>query len=88
MLEFVLFQGQHDLMLKHYKQLLSYIKSAVTKNYSEKSINAILDYISTSKQMDLLQKFYETTLDALKVRVLGIWVGYDNIILTMFCGKW
>jgi COP9 signalosome complex subunit 2 len=54
-------------MLKHYKQLLSYIKSSVTKNYSEKSINAILDYISTSKQMDLLQKFYETTLDALKV---------------------
>lgn len=69
-----------------YKQLLTYIKSAVTRNHSEKSINSILDYISTSKnvlfisqvptiifiqhlilfQMELLQDFYETTLDALK----------------------
>lgn len=54
-------------MLDYYHQLLTYIKSAVTKNYSEKSINSILDYISTSKQMDLLQVFYETTLNALKV---------------------
>ena len=38
-------------MMDRYKQLLSYIKSAVTRNYSEKSINAILDYISTSKQV-------------------------------------
>lgn len=53
-------------MMKTYKELLTYIKSAVTRNYSEKSINSILDYISTSKQMDLLQNFYETTLDALK----------------------
>lgn len=53
-------------MMKRYKQLLTYIKSAVTRNYSEKSINSILDYISTSKQMELLQNFYETTLDALK----------------------
>ena len=68
-----------------YKQLLTYIKSAVTRNHSEKSINSILDYISTSKQvrpiffqvtisvsfifilqMELLQNFYETTLDALR----------------------
>lgn len=47
-------------------ELLTYIKSAVTRNYSEKSINSILDYISTSKKMDLLQNFYETTLEALK----------------------
>ena len=53
-------------MMKRYKQLLTYIKSAVTRNYSEKSINSILDYISTSKQMELLQDFYETTLEALK----------------------
>uniref|UniRef100_A0A914ZGB5 PCI domain-containing protein n=2 Tax=Parascaris univalens TaxID=6257 RepID=A0A914ZGB5_PARUN len=58
--------GEYEAMLSYYRQLLSYIKTAVTKNYSEKSINAILDYISTSKQMDLLQKFYETTLDALR----------------------
>lgn len=79
--------------MTRYKQLLTYIKSAVTRNHSEKSINSILDYISTSKnvslpytfllssifltriscsakqfgfQMELLQDFYETTLDALK----------------------
>ncbi|VDN42850.1 unnamed protein product [Gongylonema pulchrum] len=59
--------NRFDDMLAYYRQLLTYIKSAVTKNYSEKSINSILDYISTSKQMDLLQMFYETTLEALKV---------------------
>ncbi|KAG4068609.1 hypothetical protein HA402_004950 [Bradysia odoriphaga] len=53
-------------MMYRYKQLLTYIKSAVTRNHSEKSINSILDYISTSKNMELLQNFYETTLDALK----------------------
>ncbi|KAJ4434349.1 hypothetical protein ANN_22908 [Periplaneta americana] len=53
-------------MMSRYKQLLTYIKSAVTRNHSEKSINSILDYISTSKNMELLQDFYETTLEALK----------------------
>jgi len=53
-------------MMTRYKQLLTYIKSAVTRNHSEKSINSILDYISTSKQMELLQNFYETTLEALR----------------------
>uniref|UniRef100_A0A182WFK1 COP9 signalosome complex subunit 2 n=1 Tax=Anopheles minimus TaxID=112268 RepID=A0A182WFK1_9DIPT len=53
-------------MMARYKQLLTYIKSAVTRNHSEKSINSILDYISTSKNMELLQNFYETTLEALK----------------------
>jgi len=57
--------GQYDKMMKAYKKLLTYIKSAVTRNHSEKSINSILDFISTSKQMGLLQDFYETTLDAL-----------------------
>ncbi|XP_038079183.1 COP9 signalosome complex subunit 2 [Patiria miniata] len=58
--------GNYEEMMKRYKQLLTYIKSAVTRNYSEKSINSILDYISTSKNMGLLQEFYETTLMALK----------------------
>jgi COP9 signalosome complex subunit 2 len=78
-------------MMNRYKQLLTYIKTAVTRNHSEKSINSILDYISNSRnvinliqfflilflflnhffimfllQMELLQNFYETTLDALK----------------------
>nr|CAG4646181.1 EOG090X04DO [Macrothrix elegans] len=58
--------NNYDEMMAKYKQLLTYIKTAVTRNHSEKSINSILDYISTSKQMELLQDFYETTLDALK----------------------
>ncbi|OXA61189.1 COP9 signalosome complex subunit 2 [Folsomia candida] len=53
-------------MMNRYKQLLTYIKTAVTRNHSEKSINSILDYISNSRNMELLQNFYETTLDALK----------------------
>ncbi|KAI6180252.1 COP9 signalosome complex subunit 2 [Aphelenchoides besseyi] len=57
---------KYDLMLENYKQLLSYIKSSVTKNYAEKSINSILDYVSTSKQTGLLLKFYQITLDALQ----------------------
>ncbi|CAD5208260.1 unnamed protein product [Bursaphelenchus xylophilus] len=57
---------RYDAMLKHYTKLLTYIKSAVTKNYAEKSINSILDYVSTSKKTELLQNFYQITLDALK----------------------
>lgn len=49
----------YDEMMRRYKQLLTYIKSAVTRNHSEKSINSILDYISTSKQMELLQVWHE-----------------------------
>lgn len=44
-------QGEYEEMMGRYKQLLTYIKSAVTRNYSEKSINSILDNISTSKQV-------------------------------------
>ncbi|KAM3960909.1 COP9 signalosome complex subunit 2 alien [Aphomia sociella] len=58
--------GNFTEMMTRYKQLLTYIKSAVTRNHSEKSINSILDYISTSRNMELLQDFYETTLEALK----------------------
>ena len=54
-----------DEMMTRYKQLLTNIKSAVTRNHSEKSINS-LDYISTSKEMKLLQTCYETTLAALR----------------------
>eukprot|EP00164_Ancoracysta_twista_P002902 GFYU01003860.1.p1 GENE.GFYU01003860.1~~GFYU01003860.1.p1 ORF type:complete len:441 (+),score=126.11 GFYU01003860.1:110-1432(+) len=57
---------QYDQMMKRYNAMLTYIKSAVTRNYSEKCINNILDFVSNSNQMQLLQDFYETTLDALK----------------------
>jgi COP9 signalosome complex subunit 2 len=64
-------------MMVAYKQMLTYIKSAVTRNYSEKVINKVLDLVqagSTSQPagseagaqaLDLLQTFYETTLSAL-----------------------
>ena len=53
-------------MMTAYKQMLTYIKSAVTRNYSEKVINKVLDLVGGSQQMDLLQEFYETTLTALQ----------------------
>uniref|UniRef100_A0A0N4ZFN6 PCI domain-containing protein n=1 Tax=Parastrongyloides trichosuri TaxID=131310 RepID=A0A0N4ZFN6_PARTI len=57
---------EYDMMLDYYKSMLGYTKSAVTKNYSEKSISNILELISTAKQKDMLKKFYEVTLNALE----------------------
>lgn len=59
-------RNNHKDMMIAYKEMLTYIKSAVTRNYSEKCINKILDFVSTGQQMGLLQEFYETTLEALK----------------------
>ena len=59
-------QGKHKEMMDSYKQMLTYIKTAVTRNYSEKVINKVLDLVSGSQQMELLQEFYETTLTALQ----------------------
>uniref|UniRef100_A0A1I8B9J8 COP9 signalosome complex subunit 2 n=1 Tax=Meloidogyne hapla TaxID=6305 RepID=A0A1I8B9J8_MELHA len=66
MMKLTFSMGRFEQVLTHYKQLLTYIRSAVTKNYAEKSINSILDHISGSKNTELLQKFYQITLDALK----------------------
>jgi COP9 signalosome complex subunit 2 len=56
--------------LKNYIQLLTYTKSAVTRNYSEKTINGILDYVGGSKgataEVEVLEKFYQATLKALQ----------------------
>ena len=41
----------------------------MTRNYSEKSINGILDYVGGGKggpiEVDTLEKFYQATKDAL-----------------------
>jgi len=58
--------GQHKEMLLAYREMLTYVKSAVTRNYSEKVINSILDHVSSSSDINLLQEFYETTLMALE----------------------
>lgn len=54
-----------ETTLKYYKILLTYTKSAVTRNYSEKSLNNILDYISNSKDTAFMEDFYSTTLSNL-----------------------
>ncbi|KAK9459997.1 PCI domain-containing protein [Lipomyces oligophaga] len=60
-------RGEHERTLKYYSQLLTYTKSAVTRNYSEKSLNNILDYISAgTTDMEFMEQFYSTTLTALE----------------------
>ena len=55
--------------LETYTLLLTYTKSAVTRNYSEKTINNILDYVGGGKggsvDVDVLERFYQVTKDAL-----------------------
>ncbi|KAK4882745.1 hypothetical protein RN001_006064 [Aquatica leii] len=58
-------KNYHETMIR-YKELLTYIKHSVTKNHGEKSINNILDYTSTSKDIEVLRDFYEITLETLK----------------------
>lgn len=62
------FRGKkHDKVIEHYAELLTYIKSAVTRNYSEKSINNLLDLISSSNDPDdmaCMEKIYDMTLKA------------------------
>lgn len=64
-LEFAL--GLFDHAVVHYKELLTYVKSAVTRSYSEKSINNMLDYIEKtaddSTAYKCMEEFYSLTLD-------------------------
>lgn len=61
-------RGKHAEALKTYTELLSYTKSAVTRNYSEKSINNILDYVSNASDVGLatMESFYDVTKSALE----------------------
>ncbi|WRX34592.1 Proteasome alpha-subunit [Theobroma cacao] len=60
--------GRYKEMMDAYREMLTYIKSAVTRNYSEKCINNIMDFVSgsASQNFGLLQEFYQTTLKALE----------------------
>ncbi|KAM3264755.1 COP9 signalosome complex subunit 2 [Capsicum annuum] len=60
--------GKYKEMMDAYREMLTYIKSAVTRNYSEKCINSIMDFVSgsASQNFSLLQEFYQTTLKALE----------------------
>lgn len=57
--------GKFDAMLAKYKAFLTYTKSAVTNNTSEKGINTVLDRVSSSTDLDLIQQMYEITLKSL-----------------------
>ena len=60
--------GRYEDAVKHYKELLTYVKSAVTRNYSEKSINNMLDFIEKAADdqtaYECMEEFYSLTLDA------------------------
>lgn len=60
--------GRFKQMMDSYREMLTYIISAVTRNYSEKCINNIMDFVSgsASQNVGLLREFYETTLKALE----------------------
>ncbi|KAL8853433.1 MAG: hypothetical protein Q9221_001750 [Calogaya cf. arnoldii] len=59
---------RYDKAVKHYRELLTYVKSAVTRNYSEKSINNMLDFIEkgseNEKAYHCMEKFYSLTLES------------------------
>jgi COP9 signalosome complex subunit 2 len=58
--------GAREEMMRSYRTLLSYVKSSVTKNKSEKTINSILNCVGASDDATLLREFYQTTLLTLK----------------------
>ncbi|OKL63528.1 COP9 signalosome complex subunit 2 [Talaromyces atroroseus] len=64
-LEFKL--GRYDDAIEHYRELLTYVKSAVTRNYSDKSINNMLDFIEKGsddeKAYSCMEEFYRLTLN-------------------------
>ena len=57
---------QFQEMMTAYCEMLSYVKSSVTRNDAEKKINSLLDYVSSSTSTELLQEFYDITLAALQ----------------------
>mmetsp|Transcript_31158 Transcript_31158/g.41219 ORF Transcript_31158/g.41219 Transcript_31158/m.41219 type:complete len:459 (+) Transcript_31158:44-1420(+) len=58
--------SRYPEMMERYQDLLTYTKEHVTQNRSEKGINGILDYVSSSMNWELLSFIYETTLIALQ----------------------
>ncbi|KAG6005302.1 hypothetical protein E4U21_000277 [Claviceps maximensis] len=60
--------GKYDEAADHFAELLTYVKSAVTRNYSEKSINNMLDYIEKGadgqEASKSLERFYSLTLQS------------------------
>uniref|UniRef100_A0A7S4HIY2 PCI domain-containing protein n=1 Tax=Vannella robusta TaxID=1487602 RepID=A0A7S4HIY2_9EUKA len=57
--------GEYEKVIRSYEKLLSYVKSSVSRNLSEKAINGLIEKISTSTDPQLLEKFYDMTLNML-----------------------
>ncbi|KAI9656929.1 MAG: hypothetical protein M1831_004477 [Alyxoria varia] len=59
---------RYSSAVEHYQELLTYVKSAVTRNYSEKSINNILDFLEKAAQDEearqVREQFYSKTLES------------------------
>ncbi|KAK0730070.1 PCI domain-containing protein [Lasiosphaeris hirsuta] len=57
---------RYDKAIEHYKELLTYVKSAVTRNYSEKSIDSMLNFIEKGSDdpaaVKCIEQFYSLTL--------------------------
>ncbi|CAM0151702.1 unnamed protein product [Urochloa decumbens] len=67
--------GKYKEMMDAYREMLTYIKSTVTRNYSGKCINNIMDFVSGSASQNFspLQEFYQTTLKLLKKQKMRLW---------------
>lgn len=51
----------------HFEKLLTFSNSnAVTKNYLEKSLNNMLEYVTTNDDLEFMERIYSTTLEALE----------------------
>mmetsp|Transcript_26677 Transcript_26677/g.67052 ORF Transcript_26677/g.67052 Transcript_26677/m.67052 type:complete len:441 (-) Transcript_26677:117-1439(-) len=59
------FKGRFQEMMATYREMLTYIKSAVTRNFSEKVINSVLETVSTTANLPVLEDFYDATLKSL-----------------------
>ncbi|CRK47568.1 hypothetical protein BN1723_007625 [Verticillium longisporum] len=58
----------HSQAAEHYAELLTYVKNAVTRNYSEKSINNLLDFVEKGSDSPesgkCVEQFYSLTLQS------------------------
>lgn len=82
--------GKYKEMMEAYREMLTYIKSAVTRNYSEKCINNIMDFVSgsASQNTGLLQEFYQTTLKALEEAKNEVWKLFFRFIYATISSQW
>ncbi|KAK3310992.1 PCI domain-containing protein [Chaetomium strumarium] len=57
---------RYEKAVEHYRELLTYVKSAVTRNYSEKSIDNMLNFVEKGADnptaVQCIERFYSHTL--------------------------